>query len=430
MHHQGEMNTYLQSFKGFSSNVKIFLIGNALASMGVAIYGLLFNLYLKHMGFGEAAIGKMISTTSLGIALTAIPAAFIIERFHVKHLVICAMTLSSLFYGLQVLSHSMELLYSLGLMASMFMAIFNISIAPFYLRNSSPEERMYLFTINSCLGILAQFTGYLLGGFIPGIMKLITSSNDEVLIFKLSLILSISVIFIPNLFFLKITKVPIPKAKLELFKSLKEKDWSVITKLTLPKLCFAFGAGLVIPFMNIYLKEKFSLSTQDIGLTFAVLQSFIFVGIFVTPWFMRRTTQLRFILLTSLISIPFMVSMGVVGNLGIVLSCFFARGMLMNMSSPITSMFEMERVKEKECVFASAMILFSYHLVYTYSTRLGGYLIEKFSFGPTFYLSGLSYVVAVILYYKFFKQDEKKSSSLKDGKTSELPNEELQEIAS
>ena len=102
----------------------------------------------------------------------------------------------------------------------------------------------------------------------------------------------------------------------------------------------------------------------------------------------------------------------------------------MNMSSPITSMFEMERVKEKECVFASAMILFSYHLVYTYSTRLGGYLIEKFSFGPTFYLSGLSYVVAVILYYKFFKQDEKKSSSLKDGKTSELPNEELQEIAS
>lgn len=393
--------------------------------MGVAIYGLLFNLYLKHMGFGEAVIGKLISTTSLGIALIAIPAAFIIERFHVKHLVICAMTLSSFFYGAQVLSHSMEMLFSLGLIASMFMAIFNISIAPFYLRNSNPAQRMHLFTMNSFLGIFAQFLGYLIGGFIPQMMKMLTSSTDEVWIFKLSLMLSIAIIFIPNLFFLRISKMPIPRVKVNAIKSLKEKEWKIITKLTLPKLCFAFGAGLVIPFMNIYLKEKFSLSTNEIGLTFALLQFFIFVGIFLTPWFMQRTSQLRFILLTSLISIPFMVSMGVVGNLGIVLSCFFARGMLMNMSSPITSMFEMERVKEKECVFASAMILFSYHLVYTYSTRLGGYLIEQFSFGPTFYLSGLSYILAVVLYYKFFKQEEKSTNEY-----SELQSEELIEKAS
>lgn len=416
------MRTYCHSFRSFSNNVKIFLLGNAFVSMGVAIYGLLFNLYLKHMGLGEAMIGNLISTTSLGIAFMAIPAAFIIERFHVKHLVIFAMTLSSLFYGAQVLSHSLDLLFNLGLLASMFMALFNISIAPFYLRNSTPQERVQLFTLNSCLGIFAQFVGYLIGGFIPTLVKMVTSSQDEVIIFKTSLMISIAFIFIPNLLFLRITKVEIPKTRLDIFKSLREQDWNIIGKLTLPKLCFAFGAGLVIPFMNIYLKEKFSLSTKEIGLAFSLLQFFIFVGIFITPWFMKRTTQLRFIILTSLISIPFMVSMGVVGNLGVVLSCFFARGMLMNMSSPITSMFEMERVKEKECVFASAMILFSYHLVYTISTRIGGILIEKLSFGPTFYFSALSYVLAVILYYKFFKRDEVSDP--------ELPSEELKEIAS
>ncbi|HLT21826.1 MAG TPA: MFS transporter [Bacteriovoracaceae bacterium] len=413
------MRTYFHSFHSFSNNVKIFLLGNALVSMGVAIYGLLFNLYLKHMGLGEAMIGNLISTTSLGIAFMAIPAAFIIERFHVKHLVIFAMTLSSLFYGAQVLSHSVDLLFNLGLMASMFMALFNISIAPFYLRNSTPNERVQLFTMNSCLGILAQFVGYLIGGFIPTLVKMLTPLQDEVAVFKASLMLSTGLIFIPNIIFLRITKVEIPRVRINVFKSLKEQEWKVIGKLTLPKLCFAFGAGLVIPFMNIYLKEKFSLSTKEIGLTFSLLQFFIFVGIFVTPWFMKRTTQLRFIILTSLLSIPFMVSMGVVGNLGVVLSCFFVRGMLMNMSSPITSMFEMERVKEKECVFASAMILFSYHLVYTVSTRIGGYLIENFSFGPTFYLSGLSYIVAVVLYYKFFSVSEEK-----------IQTEELQEIAS
>lgn len=420
------MKTYLNTFQTFSSNVKLFLLGNAISNMGVAVYGLLFNLYLKHLGYGETMIGKLISNTSFGIALTAIPAAFLIERFHVKHLLVFAMTFSSLFYGMQVLSESHEYLFGLGLLASMCMALFNISIAPFYLRNSKPEERMYLFTMNSCLGIFAQFTGYLLGGFLPSLVKHILVLDNVLDIYKTSLLISVFMIFAPTILFFRIAKVPVPKVKRELFKSFTDRDWKVISKLTLPKLCLAFGAGLVIPFMNIYLKEKFVLTAEEIGLVFACLQFFIFVGIFVTPWFMKRTTQLRFILLTSIISIPFMVSMGVLGNLGMVLSCFFARGMLMNMSSPITSMFEMERVKEKECVFASAMILFSYHLVYTYSTRLGGYLIEKYSFGPTFYLSGLSYIASALLYYKFFRKEEKQVTT----EIQETQIEELSEIAS
>ena len=86
----------------------------------------------------------------------------------------------------------------------------------------------------------------------------------------------------------------------------------------------------------------------------------------------------------------------------------------MNMSGPIMSMFEMEHVKEKECVFASAVLMFSYHLVYTTSTRLGGYLIESYSFVPTFYIAGAFYVLAVILYYSFFKKDDEEKVKVKD----------------
>jgi predicted MFS family arabinose efflux permease len=208
--------------------------------------------------------------------------------------------------------------------------------------------------------------------------------------------------------FLKIRRVPIPKTKKKLFEGLKEKEWNILAKLILPKLCFAFGGGLVVPFMNLYLKEKFELSTERIGISYALLQFFIFAGIFITPSLIQRTTKLRFIILTSLLSIPFMVAMGLTGNVSLVLSCFFMRGMLMNMSGPITSIFEMEHVREKECVFASAIILFFYHLVYTTSTRLGGHLIESYSFGPTFYLAGAFYAMAIVLYYFFFKQEDHK----------------------
>lgn len=401
------VRAYRSYFHQFSTNVKLFLVGNAIQGMGLSIYSLLFNLYLKELGFGESIIGNLISTTSLGISLMAIPAALIVEKFHVKHLVTTGLLCSSIFYFLQILNVDQGSLFAFGLLASMSQALFNISVSPFYLRNSTPELRVHLFTLNSGLNMGAHLIGYLIGGFLPDIVDYIHPSLSQIEVYRTSIMIALGIVFSSNLMFLQIKRVPIPKVKKRLFEGLREKDWNILAKLIIPKLCFSFGGGLIVPFMNLYLKEKFKLGPEMIGVAYAALQFFIFTGIFMTPTIVKRTSQLRFILVSSMLSIPFMVAMGLTGNVGIVLSCFFMRGMLMNMSSPITSMFEMERVREKECVFASAIILFFYHLVYTTSTRLGGYLIEAYDFGPTFYMAGGFYGLAVILYYKFFKREEK-----------------------
>lgn len=397
---------YINHFHQLTKNVKLFLIGNAIQGMGLSIYSLLFNLYLKEIGFGESIIGGLISTTSLGISLMAIPAALIIEKFHVKHLVMASLILSTVFYSMQIINIDEGSLFAFGLLASMFQALFNISVSPFYLRNSTPEVRVHLFTLNSSLNMGAHLMGYLIGGYLPTIVSSLAPELSKIEMYRSSIMIALCIIFSSNFLFLQIKRVPIPKIKKRIFEGLKEKEWNILAKLVIPKLCFAFGGGLVVPFMNIYLKEKFKFSTQMIGVSYALLQFFIFLGIFITPTIIQKTTRLRFIILTSFLSIPFMVAMGLTGNVTLVLSCFFMRGMLMNMSGPITSIFEMEHVREKECVFASAIILFFYHLVYTTSTRLGGYLIEAYSFGPTFYIAGAFYALAIVLYYRFFKKED------------------------
>jgi MFS family permease len=397
---------YHLHFKQLSNNVKIFLAGNFIQGVGLSIYGLLFNLYLKELGYGESSIGNLISTTSLGIAMMAIPAAFIIDKFHVKHLVVAGMILSSAFYFFQVLNTSESMLFTFGLLASMFQALFNISVAPFYLRNSTPQVRIYLFTLNSGLNMVAHFIGYLVGGYLPEVVRHFHPEMDQITLYRTSIMLALMVVFLSNLVFIRIRRVPIPKMKKPILDGLKEKEWRILSKLILPKLCFAFGGGLIIPFMNLYLKERFDLSTKMIGVSYALLQIFIFAGIFITPSLIKKTTPLRFIMLTASLSIPFMITMGLTGSVALVLGSFFMRGMLMNMSSPITSMFEMEHVREQECVFASAVILFFYHLIYTTSTRLGGYLIEHHSFGPTFFTAAFFYALAIFLYHRFFKKED------------------------
>lgn len=394
---------YCKHFKELSPNVKLFLIGNAIQGMGLSIYSLLFSLYLKEIGFGESAIGGLISTTSLGISLMAIPAALIIERFHVKHLVMTGMLLSSFFYFIQVLHVDETSLFTFGLLASMFQALFNISVSPFYLRNSTPMVRVHLFSLNSALNMAAHLVGYLIGGYLPKIVRWFEPELSRIDQFRSAIMIALMVVFLSNLMFMRIKRVPIPKIKKSLFAGLRDKEWNVLGRLIVPKLFFAFGGGLVVPFINLYLKEHFKLSTDMIGVSYATLQLFIFMGVFITPSVVKHTTHLKFVLLTTLLSVPFMVTMGLAGSVPAVLTCFFMRGMLMNMSGPIMSMFEMEHVRERECVFASAIILFCYHLVYTTSTRFGGLLIEKYSFGPTFYLAGASYAFAVFLYYRFFR---------------------------
>jgi MFS family permease len=341
------VRAYLTHFQHFSLNVKLFLIGNAINGMGMSIHGLLFNLYLKELGYGETIIGNLISTASLGISLMAIPAALIIDRFHVKHLVIVGMAFCSLFYFIQIFHTDVSSLFIFGLVAAMFQALFSISVSPFYLRNSTPEVRVHLFSMNSFMNMAAHLLGYAIGGYLPAIMRWFNNDLSIIESMRGAIISSLVIVSLSNLIFMKIQRVPIPKIKKRVFEGLREKDWVMLGKLISPKLCLALGSGLVVPFINLYLKDRFDFSTKMIGVSYALLQAFIFVGIFVTPTLVKKTTYIRFIMGTAFLAIPFMVGMGLSGNITLVLSCFFMRGMLMNMSSPITSMFEMEKVRGK-----------------------------------------------------------------------------------
>jgi len=50
---------------GFSRPAKLVLLSCLLISPGYAPFVVLFNLYLKRMGYGEAFIGDLVSATTL-----------------------------------------------------------------------------------------------------------------------------------------------------------------------------------------------------------------------------------------------------------------------------------------------------------------------------------------------------------------------------
>jgi MFS family permease len=395
---------YRHHYQKLPANLKLFLMGHALMAFGNSVHGLLFNLFLRESGLKEGVMGSLASTTSLGTALMAFPAAFVLERFAAKPLLITGLLISALSYISQVLSTNVELYTLFGLLGAMGFAIFNISVAPFIFRHTHPDQRVYAFTMNSAAVMGSQLLGFLVGGQLPDVLRSLFPNLMMLDAYRYAMAIALGITFLSLWPYGRILRAPVPKLSRKFIGGLKEKDWRMLGKLIGPKVSIALGAGMIIPFMNVYLSKRFELGSATIGTAFGVLQLCMFSGIFMAPMLVNRLDRLRFMMFTALLSVPFMLTMAMASSVALVLGSFFIRGMLMNMSGPVTSLFEMERVKEQECLFASSMLIFCYNAAWTLSSQVGGWLIEAHGFRTSFVAASFFYTFAVGLYWTFFRK--------------------------
>ena len=395
---------YRQHYQKLPDNLKLFLMGHALMAFGNSVHGLLFNLFLREAGLKEGVMGSLASTTSLGTALMAFPAAFVLERFAAKPLLITGLVISALCYIAQVLSSNVELYALFGLMGAMGLAIFNISVAPFIFRHTHPEQCVYAFTMNSAAVMGSQLLGFMVGGQLPDVLQNIFPSLLTVDAYRYAMAVALGITLLSLWPYSKILRAPVPKLTHKIMGGIRDKDWRMMGRLIAPKISIALGAGMIIPFMNVYLSKRFNLGSASIGNAFGILQLCMFSGIFMAPMLVNRMDRLRFMMFTALLSVPFMLTMALASSVALVLGSFFMRGMLMNMSGPVTSLFEMERVKEHECLFASSILIFCYNAAWTFSSQVGGWLIESYGFRSSFVAASFFYILAVGFYWAFFRK--------------------------
>ena len=401
---------YYLHTKLFSENAKLFLFGGLFNGIGLSVFSLLFNLYLKEKGFSESQIGQILSWGSLGSAVIAIPAAILLERIHVRKVLIWSTIFAAIAYFMAIYSQLLSLIFFFMFFANSFITVYRVSIAPFFMRNSSKRERIYLFSFHSAITMLSQLIGFTVGGFLPNLLLNINFVDSLPNAYKFSLYFSVVGTLISIIPFFKIEQAAIPEKKTNFLKGLPNYSWSIISKLMIPKILVGLGAGLVIPFMNLYFRTVFQASSASIGSFFSIMQIFLFLGMLSAPQLSRKFGMINTIVLTELLSIPFMFILAISKNLPLAVVAFVARGTLMNLNIPVSANFEMELVKPKEQAFTNAISTLSWQGAWTISAWVGGAIIEKYSFAWSFYITIVLYFMSAISYYIFFgsKKNNKK----------------------
>jgi MFS family permease len=399
---KAQIKEYLAHIRMFSKNARWFLLASFFMGFGYSIVWLLFNLYLKQLGYQEGTIGSILSASSLGTVLIAIPAAIFVDHVRVKRVLLLATALSSSSFIMMALSSSVwPLRFLSGFSGAMF-TVHSVAISPFFMRNSSPRERSHLFGVNMALETLSGFFGTFIGGFIP--RYLLADGVSLLFGYRYTIVGGVTLALISLIFYsmLKADK-PARTGKLRLSEYFGSRDWKTVIRLVTPHFLVGMGAGLVIPFLNLYFFDRFQLQSDQIGRIFSFGALFTAVGFLMGPVLAKRIGLIKTAVVTQFLSIPFFLILAFSHNLALSIIAFLFRGCLMNLAWPMYNNFAMEMVPEDQQAGTNSVLSLAWSASWMVSANIGGHIIQNYGFTAVMLVTVALYIASTTSAWMLFR---------------------------
>jgi MFS family permease len=169
-----------------------------------------------------------------------------------------------------------------------------------------------------------------------------------------------------------------------------------------PMLVTSVGAGLFMPFINVFYRVAHGSSDSQIGTLLAVGSLAMAAGLLIAPPLADRFGKVEVVVATQALSIPFLVLLGFAPVFWLSGAAYLVRLALMNMSNPVYQSFVMEQVDENARATVASLVSMAWSFGWAFSPVVSGQLQESSGFGVVYGLVIVLYTVAVLLYWRFF----------------------------
>ena len=389
------------------------MLANVLIQIGMGVFMVMYNLYIKELGMPETISGKVISMTALASAIMLIPAGFLSDRFGRKWMIVGgaffgAMTL---FYRSVAIAET-PMIYA-AFLTGLFMAFVQVSGVPFLAENSDAKERVHMFSMHFALMTVANVIGSLFGGVIADVLQIVLSLSAIESI-RWSLLIG-AIIFTGGL-------IPLFKLQNNRPESIKIKDAAnelqskvdtnlrrnliLIFHFSFASLLIGLGSGLVIPYLNLYFSNRFDASNAFIGLILSLGSAMTAVAMLIGPVLVKKVGKVKALILFQLLSIPFLILTAYTTSLFLASVGFLIRQALMNAGNPIQSAVAMEVVADKYKGLANSVNQMVFNVGWATMGPIATGLVISFGsywgYAYAFSITGGLYVVSSLYYYFIF----------------------------
>jgi MFS family permease len=403
-----EVGRCWRQMRSFSLNARLYLLSTIITGVSFGIYMLIFNLYVVSQGYSRSFLGELQSLPNLIALLSALPAGVLVDYIGRKRALLLANLGQTLAILGIVLAPGAGWLWLSMIGFGVSQSLWMVSAAPFMMENSTEDERNALFSADFGLETLVGFGGTMVGGDLPtlfGNMLEVDIESPAAYGATLAVTAALSAFALLPVFLIKERPRPAAARARSVLPWQNIGNRRLVARIIGPNVIISMGAAILIPYMNLFFKETFSISDRVLGTLFAVSSVITGLATLASPIMADRWGRIRSLVFTQLASIPFLLLIGFSGNLWVSGVAFWARAALMNMGNPLYSAFAMEQVQERERATVSGLMGMSWNLGWTIGPFLSGYMQEHpdIGFQPIFVITCVLYVMASLLEKAFFQ---------------------------
>ncbi|UII55451.1 MFS transporter [Cytobacillus spongiae] len=409
---------WVEQFRGYNRNIRLSILANVLTHIGLGIFMVIYNFYIRELGYSDQVNGQVISMTSLATAFILIPAGFLSDRYGRKRI----MLFGAIATGLMLLTRSLVELQSLLVLfafgTGLTSAFLQVSAIPWLAENSKPEQRVHLFSMHFAVMTGANVIGSLLGGISTDIFSVFLSELQSVrmtLVFG-SLIFLLG--FIPILRFneqVVRTKDIIQKPKERVIQTFTKHRSAIkiVLLFAVAQLLIGFGAGLVIPYLNLYFADRFSAPNSIIGLVISLGQGATMIAMFIGPMVVRRLGEVKSVVFLQLLSLPFLLLTAYTHNLWLAAIGFLFRQALMNAGNPIQMSLMMSKVDDSVKGLANSVNQMVFQLGWAFMGPVSTGIVIKYGsywgYATVFSITAVLYLLGSLYFFFVFRSFSKPS---------------------
>ena len=452
--------SYLDRWRMLSHAARLYLLHAAMLTASLAIYGLFFNLLILALGYPREFLGTL-NTVSLRVAaVTSIPLWWLVTRIGLRPALVGSAVLNAASAFMLALRPSEPVaIVAVGL-GGMAAVLFQVSAPPFMMQQSDQEGRDHLFSANAAINIGLAGVGSWIGGLLPATFAgLLGTGTESPLAYQATYVVAgvLLLLSLVPLFLIRkggkdsahsaadatnvepqashLTQTPShgetsntiqdgsrpPKIRWSVVSgrwsalrwsavagtlwvqwSILFHRWKFVLPLLIPPFLISWGAALLIPYLNLYFKERFGVPDTTLGAIFAVLGIATGLAALAGPLLSARVGKIGTIIIAQALSIPFLLLLGWSAWLQVAVFAAVMRAALFNMGSPLYDAFAMERSDPADRPIVIGLINGAYTAGYLIAPEISAAVQVRYGFGPLFIVTALFYGAAVVSSFLLF----------------------------
>ena len=417
------MRQYFLRFRDFQKNAKLFIYLTFILGVSQSVFGLVFNLYVLKLGYTRGFLGTLESIPVFVTAALAVPLALLCVSLPLKKNLLITLALAAGSTLGLALFPSKAMLISFRFVSGFAGAFMAITSLPLMARYSTEKDRNYVFSFQFAFSMLAGFLGNLIGGSLTYRASLLLSGGAEsAAAYRLTMLSGAALMaaaILPVFYFDERPAPDLPAkaaghagpGAASARKGASMPGLGGVSPLEafmvfLPQIIIGFGAGMIMPYLNIFFKTGFDLRISSLGFYMSLMPLSMAAGGFLGPWLVKKKGQVRAMIILQSLSIPFLATMGFSGLILPTVTAAFVRTMLMNASWPVYSVFMLSHFKKGTHPLASAIYTSCWSLLWAFGAKLSGVLQMDFGFKMSFLITIVCYCLATIVLSRRFLREE------------------------